>query len=160
MTSYVRLNKEDEVYAVEGYLKMNFSMDINNYRNKALVDVNKDDITALKFSYPADSSFMLFKQNDKWLLNNMPVDSAKTISYISNISRLMCYDFVDGENHSNVPEYQLTIEGNNFAPIVIEAFLADTVNKFIIKSSAHTDGSFSGGKSGLTDKIFVGRSEF
>ena len=160
MTSYVRLNKEDEVYVVAGYLKMNFSMDINNYRNKALVDVNKDDITSLKFSYPADSSFFLTKENGKWIINGMPVDSVKTASYISSIARLMSYDFADDAPHSNTPEYELTIEGNNFTPIVIDAFLADTTNKFIIKSSAHTDGSFSGAKSALTEKIFVGRSNF
>ncbi len=160
MTSYVRLNNEDEVYAVDGYLKMNFTMDFNNYRDKALVNVNKNDVTALKFDYPADSSFVLNIQNGQWMVNGVATDSVKTASYISTISRLMSYDFVNDVEHSNVPEYTLTIEGNNFAPIVIDAFLADQENQFIIKSSANVDGSFSGAKSGLTEKIFVGRGKF
>jgi len=160
MTSYVRLNNENEVYAVDGYLKMNFTMDFNNYRNKAVVSVNKDDITTLKFNYPADSSFVLSNQNGVWILNGLTVDSVKTASYISSISRLMSYDFIDEAEHSNTPEYTLTIEGNNFAPIVIDAFLADAENQFVIKSSANPDGSFSGAKSDLTEKIFVGKSKF
>ena len=160
MTSYVRLNKEDEVYAVEGYLKMNFTMDFNNYRDKALVDVNKDDITTVMFDYPADSSFKLHKQNGEWMLDGMPVDSVKAASYISIISRLMSYDFVADVQHSDTPEYKLTIEGNNFTSVVINAFPADTTNQFIIKSSANPDGSFSGAKSDLTGKIFAGRSKF
>jgi len=135
-------------------------MDFNNYRDKALVDVNKDDITTVMFDYPADSSFNLNKQNGEWILDGIPVDSVKTASYISIISRLMSYDFVADVQHSDIPEYKLTIEGNNFAPVVINAFLADPENQFIIQSSANPDGSFSGAKSGLTEKIFVGRSKF
>lgn len=160
MTSYVRLNKEKEVYAVNGYLKMNFTMDLNNYRDKTLVNVNKNDITSLKFDYPADSSFMMVKEDDNWMINGSHADSTEAVSYISQISRLMNYDFVEDIGHSDTPEYQLTIEGNNFSPVVLKAFLADTTNKFVITSTENQDGLFSGAKSGLTEKIFVSKNKF
>lgn len=160
MTSYVRLNKDDIVYAVDGYLKMNFTLEINNYRDKALVNVNKNDITALKFEYPADSSFVMLDDNGKWIIDGITADSIKVIEYLTSISRLNNYDFVDDVQHHGQALYSMTIEGNNFLPVIVTAFPADTINRFIIESSANPDGKFSGSKSGLADKIFVGQSKF
>lgn len=160
MTSYVRLNKENEVYAVDGYLKMNFTMDMNNYRDKTLVNVSKNDITKLMFDYPADSSFTLVKEGENWMVDGMQADSVEMVSYISSVSRIMNYDFVDNVKYSGNPIYKLTIEGNNFSPVILTAFPADTTNKFIITSSVNPDGKFSGAKSGLTEKIFTAKGRF
>jgi hypothetical protein len=41
----------------------------------------------------------------------------------------------------------------------LKAFTADSTNKFIITSSRVPDAQYSGQKSGLFDRIFVGREK-
>ena len=67
ITSFVRLNDDDIVYAVDGFLKMNFNADINSYRYKKLTDLNRDDIEKLDFSSTLNKPFLLSKQDGKWL---------------------------------------------------------------------------------------------
>ncbi len=62
MTTFVRSAKDDRVYAVEGFLRMNYQKDVNSYRNKNLVSVNRDDIARLSFNYP-DYSFNV----ERWM---------------------------------------------------------------------------------------------
>jgi hypothetical protein len=87
MTTFVRSAKDDRVYAVEGFLRMNYQKDVNSYRNKNLVSVNRDDIARLSFNYP-DYSFNVEKVDDRWMINGQPADSLKTLRYLSRIPNL------------------------------------------------------------------------
>jgi len=163
MTSYVRLVNETKVYAVDGFLNMIFNRDVNTFRNKNLIESNKNNWTKLTFSYPADSSFVLIRQNDKWMSSGLLADSAQTDSYLYSIARLNSSDFVDETNSIILINelFSLMIEGNNLpAPIEIKAFSADTLNKYIITSSENSGSNFSGAKRDLFNKIFVPQSHF
>ncbi|MCD4745783.1 MAG: DUF4340 domain-containing protein [Bacteroidales bacterium] len=160
MTTYVRLADEKEVYAVEGFLKMTIQSDVNAYRNNTLININKNDLTKLEFTYP-DKSFTLMKLDNKWVINGVLADSAKTAKYFNSLARVISSNFIDDVNPtSSLPEYSLEIEGNNFAPIEIKAFPADTTNKYIITSSINQGAKFSGAKSNLFEKIFTQQNTF
>ena len=162
MTTYVRLTAEPEVYAVNGFLSMTFNRDVNSFRNKDLVKADKYSWTQLTFMYPADSSFILTKQNDKWMINGLLADSTETNNYLNALARVSSPDFVNDSLLTEIisPMFSLTIEGNNLpAPIEIFAFPADTTNKYIITSSINQGAGFSGSKSGLFEKIFISREK-
>lgn len=162
MTTYVRLADEKAVYIVEGFLGMSFNRNLNDYRDKTVIRSNKEDWTRLTFTYPADSSFTLSKENGKWMVNGLLADSASVAGYLNTISHLTSQNFADDTKPlSTEAVYSLSIDGNNFPkPLHIEALPADSVNKFLISSSLNEGIMFSGEKSGLTGKVFVSKSKF
>jgi hypothetical protein len=159
-TTFVRPFDENEVYAIDGFLAMIFNKSMNDLRNKNLVNVNQSDITRLTFTYPADSSCMLIKNDKIWKINGEKADSAKVANYLSYISSASGDDFVDNSVPSGKPVLSVKIEGKNFNPIEINAFAADTTHKYIVASSTNPDSKFSGAKFNLTQRIFLGPRQF
>jgi hypothetical protein len=161
MTSFVRPADSDQVYAVEGFLKMAYQDDVNTYRVKNLVNVNKEDITNIEFSYP-NLSMSLMKEDNNWLLNGQPADSAKAAKYINSIYRLTSSNFVDPSTPKTGDAAQkVTIIGNNFSPIDLKVFpTSDTLINHIITSSINPDAEFDGSKLSLYEKVFVDETAF
>ncbi len=159
-TTYLRLEHENEVYATEGFLSMTFSKGLNDLRIKTLVGVPSGQITRLKFTYPADSSFELLKDKKGWKINGMDADSGKVASYVNNLSYMNGNEFIGDEVKSGTQVYSLKIEGNNFNPIEIKAFSADTAFHCIIASSVNPDARFSGISSDIANRIFTGKKQF
>lgn len=160
MTSYVRLADEDKVFAVDGFLKMTYQKDINSYRNKSLVSVNKSDISRVVFDYPG-RQFTLSKEEEKWMLDGQAADSTKTVRYLGKIARLNSSAFVDPSTPKTEDAVQtVRIEGNNFSPVQIKAFpTSDTAMKHVVTSSYNPDAEFDGSKASLYKKVFVDQSE-
>lgn len=161
MATYIRLMNDDKVYAVNGYLSMLFNRGVNSLRNGQLVSVNKDDISKLTFIYPGDSSFALIKNGTKWMLNDSPADSSKTINYLNNINRIYSDEFADDFNLSNLakPVYTLRMEGTNFNPAEIKVYAGDAAYKYIITSSMNEGVKFNGDKNNLFSRIFIGKNK-
>lgn len=161
MTTYVRLAEDKEVYAVDGFLRMTFNSDINTYRNNKIIEGNRSDWTKLTFDYPADSSFTLSKQNDKWMLNGLLADSAKVARYLSSISYTTSSNFVEDSLVvlKNVT-HSLKIEGNNMMPIEVSAIPGDSTHGYFITSSINKGTYFSGLKANVFEKIFKGEGHF
>lgn len=163
MTSFVRLTDEEKVYAVEGFMKMSFQKDINSYRNKSLLKVNKDDISRLVFSYPGNVTMTVEKnESGKWQMNGMPADSTKTVRYLNKIAKLTSSSFIDPSTPKiGMGGYKLNVEGNNFSPVEINATpTSDTLIKYVISSSINPAAEFDGTKGKLFEKVFVTETEF
>ena len=162
MTSFVRVADEDEVYAVEGFLKMSYQKDVNSYRNKELVNVNKDDLSRMVFNYSGNRNFTLSKSEEgMWLLDGMPADSAKTVQYINKIAKLNSSNFVDPSTPKmGEANFKLRLEGNNFVPIEINAFPSDTTVQYVVTSSINPGAEFDGSKATLFEKVFVEHNAF
>lgn len=159
--TYIRHMGDEKVYAVEGYISFSVNRDFTSWRMKTVVSGNKDNWTSLTFSYPADSSFTLAKQNNQWLLNGQTVDSNKTSQYLAQLANKQSTGFVDGYVSTNAPVYSVSISGNNLSkPISIQAFPSDSTQKFIIHSSLNPDAWFSELKNPIADGIFVGKQHF
>jgi hypothetical protein len=154
MTSFVRLADEKEVYAVDGYLKMTFSGKVDSYRYKSLISVNPSDINRIMVNEPGGRK--VFENPDgKWTLNGAPADSASVVKYRSSLARLSGSKFYDGEVMPSGASHSVTIEGNNFTPVELQAHpVADTNVKYIITSSANPGSYFNGKEGGLFKKIW------
>jgi hypothetical protein len=154
MTSYVRLKGEKDVYAVDGYLKMTFGSKIDSYRYRSLSGVNPDDITRITVNEPGNRK--VYDNHDgKWQMNGAPADSATTVKYRNTLARLNGTRFVDQEAAPSSASHSALIEGNNFAPVEIQAFpVADTNVNYIVTSSANPGSFFNGKEGGLFKKIW------
>jgi hypothetical protein len=161
MTSFVRLASEDEVFAVDGFLKMSYQNELNAYRNKKLISVKKEDVSKLEFKYP-DRIITVTNENDQWMMNGQPADSANTAKYLNKIFRLSSSDFVDQSTQKvGDATHILSIEGNNILPIQVKAFpAADTTIKYVVTSSINPGAEFNGSKSKLFEKVFVDETAF
>jgi hypothetical protein len=154
MTSYVRLPGEKEVYAVDGYLKMTFSGNVDSYRYRSLASFNPSDITRITITEPGSRN-VLENPDGKWLMNGIPADSTKMARYRSVLARLSGSKFVDQDAGQFTPSHSMTIEGNNFNPVEINAYpVADTNVNYIITSSANPGSFFNGKEGGLFKKIW------
>jgi hypothetical protein len=160
MTTYVRLADEKDVYAVDGFLKMNLSGNINSYRFRTLSSVNPADISRITIDGPGNQN-VLENQDGKWLLNGAPADSTKAARFRSTIARLAANKFIDQEMPPSNPSHFLKIEGNNFTPVQIQAYpVADTNVAYIITSSANPESFFNGKEGGLFKKIWGNPLDF
>ena len=154
MTTYVRLADEKDVYAVDGFLKMGLSSNINSYRIRNLAGVNPADITRIISEEPGSRS-VLENLDGKWFFNGAPADSAKVVRYRTSVSRLTASKFIDQDVLPSSPSHSLKIEGNNFTPVEINAYpVADTNVAYIITSSANPGSFFNGKEGGLFKKIW------
>lgn len=161
ISSYIRLAGEKEVYSVQSQLSMLFNRDINSYRNKNIIKGNAADFTKLTFLYPGDSSFVLKNENNKWTINGENADSVKVIGFLNTIANCSGYSFADEKvKISNTPVYSLKAEGKNMPLTEINAFLSDSINKFIITSSINKDAHFISGNTKLAERIFEGKNKF
>lgn len=149
MTSYVRNTKDKEVYAVDGYLSMLFNRASTSFRDNSVLIGNPELWKKLVFTYPADSSFSLVKQNNIWMMNGVMADSVKVDQYFSQIRMLTENRFYDEKivdvNSNEI--YSVRVEGDNFTPIIIDAYQMG--NELITVSSLNKGNQF------VSDKIKV-----
>ncbi len=161
MSTFVRPADDQEVYAVEGFIKMSIQANANAYRDKTLFAAGKDDLTKITFDYPENENFVLSKDNNKWLLNGQPTDSAKTVKYLNKLTKVTSSNFIDDvQPLTSSPAFTIKLEGNNIAPTEIMAYPADSINKFVVTSSLVPDAKYSGSKSGLFERIFPKKDDF
>ena len=161
MSTYVRLAGEDEVYVVDGFLKMDIQPKVDAYRDKNLVTTKTEDLTKLSFNYPNNDNFTLSLADNKWMINGMEADSTATVKYLHKLSRLSSSTFMDDAKLGPPPSHSVKIEGNNMIPVEIKAYpIMDTVNRFIMTSSRNPDTKFSGGKNKLFERVFPSKEDF
>ncbi len=159
MTTYVRLASDQEVYAVDGFLRMNFNRDADSYRDKTISNINNRDITKVVLEQP-ENKLTIINSEGTWLVNGQLADSVKTVNYFSAISGLNSPNFVDETMVGSKPFYKVQISGNNFMPVEIAAYpVADTNINFAVHSSLNKESYFNGKKNGLLDKIFISEAD-
>lgn len=133
-TSYVREAGDKTIYAVDGFLKMSIPTKASNSIYKNLVDLKPNQIQAVEFTMPADSSFSLALKDGRWTVDNQPADSTACVNYIKRLSRLMSGDFVDTDVSSRQATFIVSITGENFSPITINGY-GDGINELLVTST-------------------------
>jgi len=159
--TFVRLNNEKDVFAVEGYLSMTFNRDLNGLRNKSIFRGNKNDFTRVTVSYPADSSFTLSKEESGWMINGLVADSIQTSNYLGSLAYLTGTEFRDDLEASELSAspISITLEGNNMLSVKIKAIRGDD-GRTAIMSDVNPESVFNGDTGDLFNKIFVGPGKF
>jgi hypothetical protein len=159
-TTFIRVDNDKEVYAVEGYLSMTFNREINSLRDKNIYRGNQNDLSQISFIYPADSSYSLLKEGGKWLMNGMPVDSARMAGYLTNVAYLVGNEFRDDITAESVPQnaFKVILNGQNMKPVEIRAF-RDSKGT-VINSSENITSYLSGDQPAIFNMVFQGKNYF
>ncbi len=156
--SYVRLNNEDMVYVADNFMGMSINSEASGYRNKQLLSLTTDSIASIQFNYPADSAFVLNKEDSTWNIFGNQADSASVASYLSGIRYVSNSNFVDDVPSTALvsPTISMSIKQNGKADIEIKAYQHPEY-KWIVHSSANPASYF--GDESLIEKLFVGRKK-
>ncbi len=154
MSTFVRLAEEEEVYSVEGFLSSTFNQSFSNLRDKTFLKFNTDDLTSVKFQYPADSSFTLIKIGDTWIVNEGVVDSTAVQTFFNSVQNVTPREFNDTFSASGaVASYQVAFEGNNMNTVTIKGF--GTPDKLILHSSLNENAYFKNNATPVFEKLFI-----
>ena len=158
-TTYVRLAKENEVYAVDGFLVFSFNQNFNMFRKQVIARFDPAQVEKIQFSYPADTSFVLELRDNKWMLAGAPVDSGKVANFLNRLSYKSSTDFNDRFSPQGNAIYSVTLEGKSLKPITIEAYpgQGDTV---IVNSNQNPKSWFNFTQKTLSEEIFCSRLHF
>jgi hypothetical protein len=158
MNTFVRLYNDKDVYEVNGFLDMTFNQGANVFRDGTIIKSDYNNWQQLQFTYPADSSFQITKTNNKWFVNGLPADSAKTANYLRRLANLTNNNFVDQIkiDTTSTPTFTLNISTNDLQFIKVEAF--QTPESILVHSSQNPEAWFDGAN--LMKTVFVGKSSF
>ncbi|MEI7663648.1 MAG: DUF4340 domain-containing protein [Bacteroidota bacterium] len=158
--SHIRVEGDERVYVVDGFLSMMFSDNPSQYRNRLVFKFDKNLVTKLTFVYPGDSSFVLAKNGTKWTINDQPADSAATTSYLGSIANTMGSEFADEGAIFPVYRYSLKIEGNNLRPIEVNGAMDEGSKKYYVRSNANLTAIFGSSTPSLFNQIFAAKKRF
>ncbi len=92
MIGYARVSDDDNVYVIDGYLKLTFGGNVDGYRKKNIIKTDPKGIEEVTFK-SGDAGFSLKKESGKWFVDGVVADSANTAKFLNNISRLNGYTF-------------------------------------------------------------------
>jgi hypothetical protein len=159
-TTFVRLSKEKEVYAVEGFLAFSFNRKFEEWRDNSFLQSNKNDITKISFTYPADSSFSLIKKDSLWFTGSRRADSLNIAQFLNSLSVVNGQVFKDNYKPVSSPACQMLIEGNNLLNISVKCYNGEGNDEYILNSSMNPDVYFSSKKDGIFNQLFKGQNYF
>ena len=153
--TYVRISGENEVYSVDGFFALSVNQGFDRWRDNRLTQLNKNALSRIHFDYPADSGFIAQKSESGWMVAGLPADSAHMENYLNRITRTSFSEFADGFRASGDPDIQLTLEGDQMGPTLINAYVqADS--SFILNSSMNPETWFRIRDLGRFQEIFPG----
>lgn len=110
--SAVRVNDENEVYAVEGYLNTNLGRNLNDWRDKTFMRLKPDRVDRVIFEYPSDSSFTLVKADTAWKTGEVYVNRDKVDRYLSQFRNKNLSSFADDFVATGKADFAIRFEGH------------------------------------------------
>jgi hypothetical protein len=158
--SHLRVAGDDRVYVVDGFLSIAFRDDVSAYRVKQLCRFDRNQVNKLTLIYPGDSSFVLLKQENKWVINGKPADSAATANYLTSLANLSNSEFADETEIPLTYSHTLRIEGTNIPVIELQGMANEAAKKYFVKSNMNSSAIFGGANSSLFRMVFQSKEKF
>lgn len=154
MTTYVRLNTEKEVYAVDGFLAMSFNGTLKNFRDSKVLQLPESDVQRISIS-GMGPEYSLVHQDSLWLLQGVEADSAVLADYLSGLRALRSTHFLPKESYpAGSPTHQMKVEGTSGEALAqVDAHVVDSMH-IAITSSLNPGTWFDGTQDALFEKIF------
>lgn len=107
--TYLREASDETVFAMTGSFSSTFNQKFNDFRDQSFVKLNEDSIQKVTFDYPADSGFVLTKTADQWMIGNQKTDSARTQTFLGNLTHKTIDDFADDFSGEKQPDAVVTL---------------------------------------------------
>lgn len=107
---YVRLAGNDQVFSVNGLRRSSIQTNFNYWRDLTVWNVPERSITEIRFTYPADSSFTIRKENETWMAGADSLDQQKASTLSSMLADLEAAGYPPDEIDDSVSDPLYTIE--------------------------------------------------
>jgi Domain of unknown function (DUF4340) len=160
MTSYVRLHKGNEVYAIDGLIPFSFNIKFDDWRDKTFLRFNKTEITNISYVYPADSSYKLIKKDSIWYLGSLKVDSLMVANYLNSLKLMHGQEFKDDFTPVSNPVYQILVQGIKSVGFSIKCYDGGSPEEYVFNSSLNPGVYFLDRKNLLFNQLFKPQSYF
>ena len=157
--SHIRVDGDEKVYVVDGFLSMMFSDQPALYRNRLVCRFDKNLPVKMTFTYPGDSSFIMEKQGTRWLLNGQPADSIKTETFLGSLANVTNGEFA-GDNPPSIYPYVLKIEGNSMPDIEVYGAMDVSSKEYFVKSALNAEAVFASSTRSLFNQFFPEKARF
>lgn len=154
--TYIRVQGEEEVYAIGGFLDAQFNKALDDWRDKSFMRLKKDSVTRISFQYPGDSSFVLEKFGSTWMNQSVRVDSVEVKSFLGSLEYKNASAFAPMAP-AGVASVRITVEQSGKTLGTIEAWPAD--GNWTVRSSHQPETFFLFDATAKKD-VFVGRKKF
>jgi hypothetical protein len=154
--TYIRLQDEAEVYAINGFLDAQFNKPADDWRDKSFMRLKKDSVTRVGFRYGADSSFVLEKLRGKWTMGGTPVDSAEVKTFLSGMEYRNATAFA-AIAPAGSPSISVTLEQGSKILGTLEAWPME--GSWIVRSS-HQPETFFAMDAAARKDVFATRKRF
>ncbi|MCX6249173.1 MAG: DUF4340 domain-containing protein [Bacteroidetes bacterium] len=158
--SHIRVAGDDRVYVVNGYVSGMFGDQPSMYRNRNVFRINKSLLTKLTFIYPGDSSFILLKSGDKWLVNDQPADSAGVETWLNSVANTSNSEFADDAPPFPHFTHILKMEGNSMPQIDVNGLFDPNLKRYLVRSSFNPVATFWSGNPRLFNQVFPSKARF
>lgn len=164
--SYLRIEGENEVYAIDGFQAFAINKGFEGYRNQELLKMKREMVvTNFRCELP-DTTLHFSKAGGPWLLNGKtPLDSMEVENYLNVLRNLPGATFADDFDETRADKLQyarLTLEGNNIPePFVVDCY-RDTSRQrpYILHSTHNSDAWFDSDTTGAFKQLFLDLKKF
>jgi hypothetical protein len=100
--TYMRRADEPEVYSVEGFISAAFNKDIENWRDKQVWKLDRNEIDRVDLLFPADSSYSIERAGQEaWTSNGDSLKTRLVDSMINQLTNLRANGFVNETSPSD-----------------------------------------------------------
>jgi hypothetical protein len=104
-SAYIRSDEEEKVYMLENnHLNSLASKSFDDWRDKRLIKFDRDKVTRIVFTYPADSSFTLVKNDSTWRMGHNEIRSSLIDNYLNSIYSQKIFSFATDSFSINPPD--------------------------------------------------------
>lgn len=160
--TYLRIDGDNRSFLVYGYLLGHFNRDAASYRNRLMSSLNPEQISKITFTYPADSSFTLSKNNGIWFKNLQAADTLQIANFASSLANLQSPSIIGQSIDVSAlfPAYRMEIELGQMDRIQLECLTGHPEYPMIIRSSMNDESLFNGSMNQLFENTFPSPSRF
>lgn len=159
ITSYVRLDGEKEVYAVDGFLNMTFNRDLKTFRDSKVLKLDRNAIASINFRLPGED-YTLIKNEGAWLADGLVADSAAMADYLKSVVNLTSREYLDGVNLNGNPTHIVSFSTDAGLTLAeVDLYYVDSTQVALI-SSANSGTVFDAAAGDLFSRLVKKKADF
>ena len=155
----VRIEGNDEVFEIKEPLSAHFNKTFSAWRDKTFSRLEPENISSISFQYAGDSSYVLKRDKNIWMINNLKVDSTKVINYLNKFRSRNMSEFADNFVPGTSPTYELTFSSDSVNAVTVKAWNT-TGEEVVLASSQQDKVYFSNRDRSLVRELFPGKEVF
>jgi len=157
--TFLRFSGQRSVYEVEDLPFDLIGRDFAAYRNPDLLKLSEgEQITGFEWQFP-DTVYAFSKSGTNWFCNNLALDSAKVLRYLSGLRHISSKTFANDFDEVEAGRYAFStlnlMSNQTEEPYTIECF-RDTLRKpvYFFRSGSQAEVFFAEDSTGLYRRLF------